>query len=240
MQEYIVNIGELIGSQHNGESPELLLHQAEPFMELMMRYNCAIREIQTKFEVLSDEFNVTYKRNPVESIQTRLKKPMSIIDKLKRKGYEVTIENIEKYIYDIAGIRVICSYIDDIYALVDMFSAQDDIRIIEVKDYIKEPKPNGYRSLHLIIETPIFLSNRKEIKKVEVQFRTIAMDFWASLEHKLKYKQTIGGEIVRSADDRSPDSELLSAELRDCAEQITALDYRMQDIRKRIEAGYSE
>lgn len=236
MEDYLFNISELSAA----DKPDAMLRQAEPFVDLMMRYNCAMRQVETKFEILSDEFNVRYKRNPVESIQTRLKKPMSIIDKMKRRGIDVTIENIEKYVTDVAGVRVICSYIDDIYALVEMFTSQDDIHLVETKDYIKDPKPNGYRSLHVIIETPIFLSDRKEVVKVEVQFRTIAMDFWASLEHKLKYKQTVGGEIVRAEDDVSPESEKLVSELRDCADQITALDYRMQDIRRRIENGYHD
>ena len=218
-------------SQLSGHLPEILtaenaedlFAQAAPFMELMMRYSCALREVRTKFEVLNDEFTVRFRRIPVESIHTRIKKPVSIREKLERKGYPVTIESIEQNLSDVAGIRIICSFIDDIYALVDMFTAQDDIRVVEVKDYIKNPKPNGYRSLHLIVEIPIFLSDRKLPVRVEVQFRTIAMDFWASLEHKLQYKR----DNVNAAE--------IAAELSACAERIATLDCEMQEISRKIE-----
>ena len=200
-----------------------LLEKAEPFAELMMRFNCALLEVKTKFEVLDREFSVRFKRNPVESIKTRIKEPLSILDKLNRKGLPISIAEIEKHIFDVAGVRIICSFLDDIYALADMFAKQDDITVVCIKDYIQNPKPNGYRSLHYIVEVPIFLSDTKYPMKVEVQFRTIAMDFWASLEHKLKYKHDVtnAGDIAR--------------ELRECSEDIAAVDRRMQDIHRRIQ-----
>ena len=207
----------------NADNPDELFSQAAPFMELMMHYNCALREVRTKFEVLNDEFTVRYRRNPVESIHTRIKKPVSILEKLQRKGYPVSVASIRENLSDVAGIRIICSFIDDIYELVDMFTAQDDIRVVEVKDYIKNPKPNGYRSLHLIVEVPIFLTDRKLPVRVEVQFRTIAMDFWASLEHKLQYKKD------------NANAAQIAAELSACAERVAALDLEMQQISRKIE-----
>ena len=167
------------------------LKQAKPFVELMMYNRCAIREIETKLRVLDEEFSILADRNPIQTIKSRVKKPISIIEKLQRRGYEVTVENMREHLTDIAGVRVICSFVEDIYKLSELLLSQDDIILVEVKDYIKNPKPNGYRSLHLIIEIPIFLSQEKKHMRVEVQFRTIAMDFWASLEHQLKYKKKI-------------------------------------------------
>lgn len=200
-----------------------LIESAQPFMELLMRNECALKEIETKLNVLNDEFSLQYNYNPIESIKTRVKDPMSIVEKMKRKGIPPTIENIENTLNDIAGIRVICSFPEDIYAIAEMLIKQDDVELISKKDYIAQPKPNGYRSLHLIIGIPIFLSKGKRFMKVEVQFRTIAMDFWASLEHKMRYKKNI-----KDADD-------IANELKLCAEAINAIDYRMQDIRNRIE-----
>lgn len=199
------------------------LREAAPFHDLMMQYRCAIMEIETKFNVLNEEFSQEYNRNPFESIKSRLKTPESIYEKLERKGHAITVANIEKYLADVAGVRVICSFPDDIYRLAKMLVRQDDIILLQEKDYIKYPKPNGYRSLHLIVSIPIFLSNEKKYRKVEVQFRTIAMDFWASLEHKLKYKRNVedAGEIV--------------AQLKACADSIGVLDYQMQEIRNRID-----
>lgn len=188
-----------------------------------MKYSCALKEITTKFEVLNSEFSLFYNRNPVESIKTRLKQPRSIMAKLKKHGTPITVQNIRDTIFDVAGARIICSYPEDIYSLVDMLARQDDITVLKVKDYISNPKPNGYRSLHLIVEVPIFLSDRKENMVAEVQFRTIAMDFWASLEHKLKYKKNI----------ETP--EEIVNELKQCADEISRLDNRMQAIHKRIE-----
>lgn len=193
------------------------------FNELMMHYECAMLEVKTKLDVLNAELAVRDSRNPFETIKTRIKKPISIIGKLKRDNLEVTLKNIEENLNDVAGIRVICSFPDDIYKLADYLIAQDDIRVINRKDYIANPKSNGYRSLHLIIEVPIFLTNEKKYMRVEVQFRTIAMDFWASLEHKLKYKKEI------------PNADSISNELFYCAELINQLDYRMQQIREKID-----
>lgn len=198
------------------------------FQALMMHYECAMLEVRTKLDVLNAELAVRDSRNPFETIKTRIKKPMSIINKLRKDGYDVTLDNIQKCLNDVAGIRVICSFPDDIYKLADYLAEQDDIRVIERKDYIANPKPNGYRSLHLIIEIPIFLTEEKKYMRVEVQFRTIAMDFWASLEHKLKYKKEIDN------------AESISNELFYCAELINQLDCRMQQIREKIENNSEE
>ena len=203
--------------------PEGLIEQASGFMELMMQYRCALMEVETKLNVLNAEFTMKNNRNPFESIKSRIKTPKSILEKLQRKGFEISVKGIEENLADVAGIRVICSFPDDIYATAKMLTDQDDIRVIQVKDYIINPKPNGYRSLHLILEVTIFLSNEKKNMKVEVQFRTIAMDFWASLEHKLKYKKNI------------ENAEEISKELQRCAEASSQLDLRMQALRDRIE-----
>ena len=166
-------------------------------------------------------FRSDLERNPIESIKTRVKSVDSLLRKMRRKNIPLTLDAIEENIKDVAGVRVICSFPDDIYELADAFLAQDDITLIEKKDYIKEPKPSGYRSLHLIVEVPIFLKDEKKNMKVEVQFRTIAMDFWASLEHKLHYKHDLPEERAK----------VLADELRNCAEQIEMLDLRMQAVR---------
>ena len=199
------------------------LKEAESFHMLMMQYRCAIMEVETKLKVLNDEFTQTYNRNPFESIQSRLKTPESIYEKLHRKGYPVTVKNIERYLSDVAGVRVICSFPDDIYRLAELIVRQDDIILLKEKDYIKHPKENGYRSLHLILNIPIFLSKGKKYMKVELQFRTIAMDFWASLEHKLKYKRDM------------ENAEEIVAQLKACAQSIEELDYQMQEIRDKID-----
>lgn len=199
------------------------LKEAEPFHRLMMEYQAAIMEIETRLKVLNAEFSQEYKRNPFESIKSRLKSPESIYEKLERKGYPVTVESIQENLNDVAGIRVICSFPDDIYRLADLLIKQDDIILQRRKDYIQNPKPNGYRSLHLIIGVPVYLSREKKYMMAEVQFRTIAMDFWASLEHKLKYKKVVDNteEIVR--------------QLKLCADSIEELDYQMQKIRNQID-----
>ena len=202
---------------------EELLKTARPFMEMMKEYECALMEVETKLRVLNEEFSLAHNRNPFESIKTRLKSPDSILGKLQRKGLDITIENMENELFDIAGIRVICSFPEDIYTLAELLTRQDDIILVEKKDYIANPKPNGYRSLHLILDIPIFLSTGKKHMKVEVQFRTIAMDFWASLEHKLKYKKDI------------PNAEYIAEELKKCADVISEMDLRMQDIRSMID-----
>lgn len=195
------------------------------YKELMMMYTCAMKEIRTKFEVLNTEFNVRYQRNPINSISTRLKRTSSIMEKLSRQDQPFSIERIEEHINDVAGVRVICSYIDDIYTIADALLKQDDITLVVRKDYIANPKPNGYRSLHLIVKVPVFFANQKREMKVEVQIRTIAMDFWASLEHQLKYKQDI------------PNQQEIIAQLKTCAEVINATDKRMLDIRHQIESA---
>lgn len=193
------------------------------YKEMRMRYSCAIKEVRTKFDVLNSEFNVRYQRNPITSISSRLKSSTSIMRKLERKKLNFTLENVEKHLFDVAGIRVVCSYVDDIYMLAEALAKQDDITVIKEKDYIKSPKPNGYRSYHMIVSVPVFFSDRTKNIAVEVQIRTIAMDFWASLEHQLKYKQEIPNqtEIVR--------------QLSECAEQIASVDKTMWRVRQQIE-----
>lgn len=203
--------------------PKGIFEKNQPFVELMMRYNCAMLEVKTKLDVLDNQLSLENDRNPFESISCRLKSPKSIIEKLERKGFELSVKSIEENLNDVAGIRVICSFPDDIYILSKRLCSQDDIRVIEIKDYIKNPKPNGYRSLHLILEIPIFLLTEKKYMRVEVQFRTIAMDFWASLEHKVRYKKEIGGA-----------EKEISEELKSCAEEISKLDLKMQDIHRKI------
>lgn len=199
--------------------------QAFEFQELMMRYSCAIREVRTKLEVLNDELNIRRKRNPIEFITSRIKRPVSIVEKLKRYGVPVSVESIEQNLNDVAGIRVICPFIDDIYAVTEMLLRQDDITLIKKKDYIQSPKENGYRSLHLIIEIPVFFSSQKRAMRVEVQIRTIAMDFWASVDHQLKYKHDV------------ENPEQISAELKECAEIIAQTDARMLAIKEKIYSG---
>ena len=196
----------------------------KPFDLLMSYYECAIMEIETKFRVLNHELSLEYDNNPIESIKTRVKSYDSILKKIRRKNIPLNLRAIEDNLKDIAGVRVICSFPDDIYKLAESFLKQDDITLIERKDYIKNPKPSGYRSLHLIVQVPIFLQNEKKMVNVEVQFRTIAMDFWASLDHKMRYKKELSDEEV----------EILQEELYDCARQSAALDERMQRIRDRI------
>lgn len=205
-----------------------LLETAVEYKELRMMYACAIKEVQTKFEVLETEFKVRYQRNPISSIQTRLKSSSSIIEKMIRKGVPFSMENLEEQIQDLAGIRVICSYVDDIYALANALTSQDDITLLEEKDYIRNPKPNGYRSLHLIVSVPVFFSQQKRQIKVEVQIRTIAMDFWASLEHQMKYKREI------------PDQQHIVEQLKNCAEDIARVDREMMDIRRRLEESVDD
>ncbi len=204
--------------------PDQLVSMAHQFQEAMMMYTCAIREVKTKLEVLNDELSVRNQRNPIEMIKSRVKKPISIVEKLHRKGMPVSIESMMDNLDDIAGIRVICSFVDDIYQVAAMLTKQDDIKVLAVKDYIKNPKPNGYRSYHMIVEIPVFFSNEKRQMRVEVQIRTIAMDFWASLDHQLKYKK----EFI--------DSAKISEELRQCAETIAQTDGKMLAIRRSIES----
>ena len=200
----------------------VVLETLKDFRWHMTLYHCAIREVQTKFEVLDEELSISRVRNPIDHIESRVKTPESIIGKLRRGGYEFSVKSMTENLNDIAGIRVICQYVDDIYTVADMLSKQDDISVIKVKDYIKNPKPNGYRSYHMVVEVPVFFSDKKHYVRVEVQFRTIAMDFWASLEHDIKYKKEI------------PDPEILAQALNECADIAHSLDARMQAIRDRI------
>ena len=207
------------------EIKEWLRSYAQPYKELMTYYRCAMMEMETKFNVLDEELSLLYDRNPIESIKSRLKTPESIIEKLVRKGVPLTVDSIEKNLRDIAGIRVLCSFPSDIYTLADSLTRQDDVTLVERKDYIAQPKENGYRSLHLIVGIPIFLHNQKKQMMVEVQFRTISMDCWASLEHKIRYKKDI------------PDPAEIDRELLACAEMSAALDERMEKIHKAAAAS---
>lgn len=191
---------------------------------------CAIMEIETKFQVLNKQYSMYYDRNPIETISSRLKSKTSLIRKMNKMQIPFKVEEIEKNINDIAGVRVVCSFIDDIYELEKSFLSQDDVTLIKRKDYIQNPKESGYRSLHLIVEIPIFLHNEKRMMKVEVQMRTIAMDFWASLEHKIRYKKEINPK----------DIEHISKELYECAKISNDLDLRMQNVRKEIQAQQEE
>lgn len=199
----------------------------KPMETMMAYYRCAVMEVETKFRVLNEQLSLQYDRNPIESIKTRVKSMESLMKKIRRKNVSLNMEDIEENIRDIAGVRVVCSFPEDIYLLADCLLKQDDITLIEKKDYIKNPKPSGYRSLHLIVEVPIFLQNEKRPMKVEVQLRTIAMDFWASLEHKLRYKKDIP----------EGEAQLLAQELEECARVSESLDQRMEAIRNRIAAA---
>ena len=209
----------------NDDLFDIINENIRPMNELMAYYRCAIMEVETKFKVLNEEFSLQYDRNPIEGIKTRLKSKEGIVRKLNRKDLPFSLKSIEENIKDVAGVRVICSFPEDIYMLADCLLNQDDIKLIEKKDYIKNPKKSGYRSFHLIIEVPIFLKNEKRRMKVEVQLRTIAMDFWASLEHKLRYKKNINPE----------EAEIISKELLECSEISASLDKRMEEVRNRID-----
>lgn len=210
------------------EVPEQIIEQIVNFRELMLMYNSAIREITTKLEILNDELSLDNRKNPIQFIKSRVKKPTSILKKLAKLEKALSIESIMYSLNDVAGIRVICSFIDDVYKISEMLIKQDDIRLIEVKDYIKDPKPNGYRSYHLIVEVPVFFSDKKQWVRVEIQIRTVAMDFWASLEHQVKYKKNIEG------------SKEIEDELRECAETIANTDLKMMEIRNKIDKQKSE
>lgn len=204
--------------------PQQLLDDAEKFYNLMMMYRCAIREVQTKLEVLDDEFSVEYNRNPISFIKTRIKKPVSIYNKLQKLGYDFTIENIQQ-LNDVAGVRIVCAFIDDIYTIAGLITQQDDIKVIKIKDYIKNPKPNGYRSYHMIVEIPVFFAKGKTPMRVELQIRTNGMDFWATLEHQLRYKKGI---------EEMPGFEEISKELMHSAQVIIEADNEMQEIKNKI------
>ena len=227
----------------DSESVNRVLQQADDFLktedvfsslaewqEMMTKYNCATREIRTKFEVLNDELSIKSNRNPIHGIYSRIKSPRSIIEKLRRKELELTMDNVRSEIHDIAGVRVICDFADDIYEIADMLLKQDDIKLVTYKDYIRAPKPNGYRSYHMIVETPVFFSEGKEMMKVEVQLRTIAMDFWASLEHELRYKKDLDEKTLSQ----------ISTELLSCANTITDVDNQMARIKDMLYPKFPE
>ncbi|MBR5779574.1 MAG: GTP pyrophosphokinase family protein [Clostridia bacterium] len=193
------------------------------FSKLMAYYRCALMEIETKFNVLNEEFSLRYDRNPINSIKTRLKSFQSMRDKLQRKGIDLAVNSIEENLNDVAGVRVICSFTDDVFMLAEALLKQDDITLVEAKDYINNPKPNGYRSLHLIVTVPIFLAHEKRLMKVEIQLRTIAMDSWASLEHQLRYKKDYAFD------------ERMANELLRCAELSSELDARMDALRELVQ-----
>ena len=195
---------------------------------VMFLYNAALKEVGTKLEILNDEFQHVHQYNPIEHIKTRIKKPESIVKKLKKYGYETSIENMVKHINDIAGVRIICSFTSDIYRLAGMIGNQSDLKVLSIKDYIKHPKESGYKSYHMLVSVPIFLSDSVVETKVEIQIRTIAMDFWASLEHKIYYKY----------EGHAP--EYISRELKECADLVSALDERMLTLNESIQKCLDE
>ena len=195
---------------------------------IMFLYNSALKEVGTKLEILNDEFQHVHQYNPIEHIKTRVKTPESIVKKLKRYGYETSIENMVKYINDIAGVRLICSFTSDIYRLAEMIGNQSDLKVLSIKDYIKNPKASGYKSYHMLVSVPIFLSDSVVDTKVEIQIRTIAMDFWASLEHKIYYK----------FEGNAP--EYISRDLRECADMVSSLDEKMLSLNEAIQAYVEE
>lgn len=196
----------------------------DSWKEVILVYNSALKEIGTKLEILNDEFQHVHRYNPIEHIKSRVKTSESIVKKLKKHGYESTIENMVKYVNDIAGIRIICSFTTDIYRIADMLKRQSDINIISIKDYIKNPKHTGYKSYHMIVSIPIYLSEKKVDAKVEIQIRTVAMDFWASLEHKIHYK----------FEKNIP--EHIKEELFECAQMVSELDAKMLSLNEEVQA----
>lgn len=199
--------------------------QVTSWQEVNLVYNAALKQINAKLEILNDEFQHVHRYNPIEHIKSRIKTSESIVKKLKRYGYESTIENMVRYVNDIAGIRVICSFASDIYRIAEILSHQTDIKVVSVKDYIKHPKPSGYKSYHMLVTVPVFLSNRVVEVKVEIQIRTVAMDFWASLEHKINYK----------FEGKAP--EHIRRELVECAGMVSDLDLRMQTLNEQVLAS---
>lgn len=225
MKGFAMNEGEKNASWLDTPDPQRFIKNAAKFNDLMMMYRCAIREVQTKLEVLDDEFSVEYKRNPISFIKTRIKKPESIYRKLQKLGYDFTAENIQEQLNDVAGVRVVCAFIDDIYTVANLIAGQDDIKVIKIKDYIKNPKPNGYRSYHMIVEIPVFFSKGKTPMRVELQIRTNGMDFWATLEHQLRYKKGI---------EDLPEYAEISEELLRSAQAVIETDNEMQKIKNKI------
>ena len=201
---------------------QIISEDVDSWETLMFLYNSALKEVGTKLDILNDEFVHIQKYNPIEYIKKRIKTPESIVKKLKRDGYDVTVENMVNYINDIAGIRIVCSFTSDIYRLAEMIGKQNDLTVVSIKDYIKHPKVSGYKSFHMHVTIPIFLSDRVVDTKVEIQIRTIAMDFWASLEHKIYYK----------FEGNAPD--YISRDLRACAEIVSDLDAKMLQLNEAI------
>lgn len=199
---------------------------AHDYLVMLNLYDSAVRLLKLKFEVLNNEFKVLYARNPIHHIDSRLKSAESMIAKLKKKGREISIESAKKNVNDIAGVRVVCNYIDDVYSVAEMLKRQTDLEIVKIQDYIKTPNYNGYRSLHLDIKVPVYLSDRTEHVVAEVQIRTIAMDFWASLEHDIRYKA-----------DKSKLPQGINEEMLECSNKIAEIDVQMQDMYKRIKAA---
>lgn len=200
----------------------------QEFLVLQQLYDAGIKEVRTKLEILDDEFKIRHDHNPIHHMEYRLKSVNSILGKLEKRGLEVSLDSIVSNLTDIAGVRVICNYVSDVYKIADLLIKQSDIKVICKKDYIKHPKENGYRSLHLVVQVPIFLAEKVEPVNVEIQIRTIAMDFWASLEHHLRYK----------ADNEVPDG--IRAELLECAKTISNLDYKMQGIHEELNKSKNE
>lgn len=208
----------ILGDQIDVEQLQKVLKQNQRFRQMMVRYRCGIMEVETKFRVLNEEFSLLNDRNPIQSIKTRLKSPASLLGKLQRKGLPVTFQSMSENILDIAGVRVICSFEDDVYYLCRCIEQQDDIDVISKKDYIAHPKDNGYRSLHLTVKIPIFLAEEVVHVPVEIQLRTIAMDFWASLEHTIRYKKDL------------EENEAVSQELLNCANSSALWDQKMANL----------
>lgn len=224
MERFENNRREIINILMDKDESEIT-EMVSTYTTLMTYYKCAILETETKFRVLDAQFSSRHERNPIESITTRLKSFPSIKNKLEKDGLKISVENLTEHLNDIAGVRVICAFVDDIYMLADCLISQDDVRLIKMKDFIKEPKENGYRSLHLIIELPIFLYNEKRFVKVEVQLRTIAMESWANLEHRLRYKKDLDEKKLL----------LTSDMLTECADISMRLDTMMQSVRNIID-----
>lgn len=204
------------------DTPMKLHEDVDSWSTVIFLYNSALKEVGTKLEILNDEFQHVHQYNPIEYIKRRIKTPESIVKKLKRNGYEVSIDSMVNHVNDIAGIRIVCSFTSDIYRLAEMIGKQNDLTVVSIKDYIKHPKESGYKSFHMLVTVPIFLSDRVVDTKVEIQIRTMAMDFWASLEHKIYYK----------FEGNAP--EYISSDLKDCSEIVSMLDAKMLQLNEAI------
>ena len=204
--------------------PQVFIKNSAKFNDLMMMYRCTVREVRTKLEVLNDEFSLEYKRNPISFIKTRIKKPESIYAKLVRKGLDTDLQTARKKLNDLIGVRIVCLFLDDVYEVAQILKKQQDIKVIKEKDYIEKPKKNGYMSLHLIVDIPIYFNEESETKRVEIQIRTVAMDFWSVLEYQLLYKKNVKG------------ADKVGKELKSYSDEIAALDQKMLKLRNRIES----